>query len=124
MDPIKSQALLVDLSSLISVRPTFTFAISLLLISSLVTDAVCMAGTCQDASDTRYFITHDSYTLLSPLFVEDETERTTLPQVKRAPEKFIFVNSGSTNLALQPTFNSSLALHRNLSMLVLFRLRV
>ena len=105
-------------------RNIFTISIVLLLISSILTDAVCMAGTYQNSIDTSHFISHDTNAILSPLFVEDESERLSLPQVKRPVGMPIFSKSLVAHRHLLPLFYSTHASQKNLGMLMLVRLRI
>lgn len=106
-------------------RNIFTISIVLLLISSILTDAACMAGTYQNSSDTSHFISHDTNAILSPLFVEDESERLSLPQVKRPVGMPIFSKASLVaHHHLLPLFYSTHASRKNLGMLMLVRLRI
>jgi len=123
--PEKCQGLLLALSSPIFVRRSpLTISIVLALICCILTDTMCMAGTSHNSGSSQYLITHDTNTLLSPLFVEDESERLSLPLTKRAIGMFILFDSFIAHQIRSQFFGSKYSLRKSLSMSTLVRLRI
>lgn len=105
-------------------KNNFNLGVIVLVIVSLMTDAVCMASYARYQAESDHLSVQDNQTVLSPLFVEDESERFVQPQLKRHQEttrQTIVTFIHSTGWTIGDQIN---VLDSQLMILVLSRLRV